>query len=886
MLTRFLPLAALLSLSCVLTNAWGDDAATLSAAYERGLQEYKADRFATAAPLFRQALALAPRVFGPGKHGPIEINTATLSELVGLCELELLELGSAEQRFLACIQVGEREESAPSPLALRCKNNLAELYQRLHQFARSEKLSREVLRDQADPKERANSASNLAYVLLMQDRLPEATQFFTTANNYFQTLAGAEGELKQALVTHGLGMIAHKQGRARDAEKLFRRALAARERHLPAAHRFVAHSKGMLAATLASQGNDRAARPLLEEALEAMRRFWGDEHPDVAMELHELGLVLDRLGDRAGALGRLTESRQILRKYQLRTLRLLPEEAQLRFLDEERARFQDVLAVAWQSRNENEAVQASLEWVLNEKGLAHEALAERQLVARAVELNPTQQAAARELQQVRQELVALAGAGKNASLDKAAAASRREAELLVRLGRRNAPAQDNWFRWPQVQAALDVETALIEIVRLERETPRRSVFDARPSMDRTAARYLAWVVVGGSERVQLVDLGPAAPIDALVQRVRETIAADATDHGRLKTLGEMAAMEALHSEMAQLAGQILQPLKRGLNGKRQLVLSPDGALWLVPWAALPMEAGTPSPLLLEQCALRYEISGRNLLRPTATATTRQAPVVFADPSYDLGRSESAAALAQVLSNPTRQPPADLRSASLRSLGELPKFGSLPFAAAEAEAIAPHLQRFAGQTPLVYRRRYALEGIAKAIHQPAVISFITHGFFLADERPDASSANAAILANPLLRCGLVLAGCNDKSSGGAGSDDGILTGLEVVGLDLRGTKLAVLSACETGVGQVNASEGVAGLRQAFQLAGAEAVASTLWQIPDRESALLMERFFEHLAAQKTNAAALREAQLERIAKRREKYGAAHPLFWAAWTITGG
>lgn len=216
---------------------------------------------------------------------------------------------------------------------------------------------------------------------------------------------------------------------------------------------------------------------------------------------------------------------------------------------------------------------------------------------------------------------------------------------------------------------------------------------------------------------------------------------------------------------------------------------------------------------------------------------------------------------------------------------------------------------------------ALESVAREVQKPEILHFATHGFFLPlaatpqharahepaavalsvdDEQQRASSRRRSVFLEHLpaefqpldlidhayIRCGLLLAGSNSHDQWQqVRSADGILTALEVSMMDLRGTKLVVLSACETALGDPTIGEGVVSLRQAFQLAGARSVVASLWQVPDQQTADLMSEFFHGLQEHVAPAAALRAAQLKQLKSRRKEHGAAHPYLWAAFSVTG-
>jgi tetratricopeptide (TPR) repeat protein/CHAT domain-containing protein len=801
-------------------------------------------RYGEAEPLLRRSLELSEKHLGRD-HTDV---ATSLNNLAALCR-DMGRYGEAEPLFRRSLEIQEKQLGRDHPLVAASLNNLAVLYRAMGRYAAAEPLHKRSL----EIKEKQ----------LGRDHTDVATSL------------------------HELALLYLTMGRYGEAEPLIRRSLEIYEKRLGRDHPHVATGLNNLALLYLAMGRYVEAEPLYKRSLAIGEKQLGRDHPHVATSLSDLALLSAARRHWAEAAESMDRARRVVRRHVARVLPALAENEQLAFLKaKDERQLHGALALALARRDDPDAVGRSAGWVLNGKAVAQEALAQRALLAR----DRDDPAAAR-LAAVRQQLAALTLASPQPgqeqerfrAIDRLTA---QERELSKQLGQNaSRPARDDpWVAPQEVRSALPADAVLVEFARF-----RVFDFQAKGTEKRwNPPRYAAWVIPpAGRGEVRLIDLGAAEPIEADVAAVRHAIQPDLA---ALRERGEPAIEAALRPSLEALADRVLRPLLPHIGEAKRWVLSPDAALWLVPWAALPLGKDRCA---IEDHQIHYAVSGRDLAQAAATPVAGQA-LVMADPDFDLDPAAVQQAAHQVLRG-RAAPPTEL---ALRGLSRSFRLGSvarLAGTATEAKAIEPKLGSYAGVAPIVYTDRWALEAVFKAFQRPRVVVLSTHGFFLEDQHEEPGS-DAGLLEtrgtgprpvlqseNPLLRCGLLLAGCNRPPSGAG--EDGVLTGLEVVGTDLRGTELVVLSACETGLGAVSNGEGVAGLRQAFQLAGAGAVVATLWQVPDQESARLMAAFFDELAAGRGKAEALRRAQLAQIESRRRRYGAAHPFFWAAYTLTG-
>ena len=309
---------------------------------------------------------------------------------------------------------------------------------------------------------------------------------------------------------------------------------------------------------------------------------------------------------------------------------------------------------------------------------------------------------------------------------------------------------------------------------------------------------------------------------------------------------------------------------------------------------MPTEDGR---LLIEKYDLRTINSTKDLLRKTPSSAVRSA-ILIGDPQFDLSVDQARAVLAAQNNKAGR---AQLVATSAPALSSAASGTSdqglgmrsrdqggrtltrLPGTALEVRTVGNQLTS-AGWRVETFVGQDALEESVMSVKGPRLLHVATHGFF----EPDQKRAGGSSSENTMLRSGLFFAGANRVLSGAPPAtnlDDGILTAYEATGMNLQGTELVVLSACETGLGESSAGEEVFGLRRALQEAGAQAVMMSMWKVPDSETQQLMTFFYKNWLSGKDKHTALREAQLELRKDIMNRWQEDRAHDWAAFVLVG-
>jgi CHAT domain-containing protein/tetratricopeptide (TPR) repeat protein len=901
-------------------------------------------KFADAEPCLGEALAMHRRLYARPDDPNLVSDLYNLAHALG----EQGKYVQAEPLLREALAIRRRQyPKQDHPLLAGSLTFLAQSLVRLDKLADAEELCRESLamRRRLYPRQDhpavASAVQALAIVLGMQGRNTDAEPLYREALAMRRRLSVKPDNADVAGNLHGLALMLMAPGQYGEAEALAREALAMNRRLYPLEdHVHVARSLDYLSLILWFQERYADAEPFCREQLAMYRRLYPQDHPDLASSLHTLVLVLKDSGKYAEAetLGReaLAMSRRMHPQQGhtevFSSLTLLATLLRQQGNDKEaEPLFREALGVArrlaedyaalrsvgealhlainnrevWdQFLSQARALEAEAAAIYPEVWAAKSTLARvyerRALAARAAAANPKAAALLEQLTERRWRRADLLLAPQPADLsarrqrDDALQEFAQQIETLDRALRPLLPALDRSEKLRRatptdLQRALPADSAVVDFVRYRRYTQD----PAKPGAagQKQTAHYLAFVVT--KDRLAWCDLGPARPLEDAVTAWREAIASGKPIPPALPNRVRELAWTKVRTELPEQV--------------KVVYIAPDLALCRVPWAALP--ADRPNRLLLEDYAIAVIPHAPFLLDtlwpPEPLPKRPDGVLVIGGVTYD-----------------TEPPPLVAhRGAPLIKPEQKLAWASLPGAAAEAKGVSAAAAKKKLASRLLDGDQAHVSAVLAALPRARYAHLATHGFFADASFRSAFQVDTELFKttwrgkragagalSPMVMTGLVFAGANRPETPGRG----ILTGEALVDLDLSGLELAVLSACETGLGDVAGGEGTFGLQRAFHLAGTRDVIASLWKVPDRPTAALMALFYQNLWNKDLpHIEALRQAQLEiyRHPERipalatgfRGKFvevpgsrdesvpasadGKAHPQLWAAFTLSG-
>ena len=848
--------------------------------------------------------------------------------------LQLDRLKDAESLLLSTLRA-QNQTSANRGLLL---NKLGDLYSYSGQYTRAGQCLDEALQVQAETSgeesaEYISTAITLGVLYMNEGKYPEAEEIFEVAlsnlepsstayasvlNNQALALQSlgrledAETTLEKirgidsltvgtahpdyAITLSNLGLVYADLGHYTAAEKLLLQALSIAKASGEENSLSYARKLNNLAKIYQMAGDAQKAVPRLQSALSAFRKRLGKETPEYATAAYNLGLALWRAGKgttgykylrssadiRARVLGKnhpkYAESILAIAQYQWykqqlkdahhsfgevfdnyyfqieQTFPVLTEEEKSRFYYTNiRNSFDQFNSFAVSHQNEDpELISDAYNYLINTKAAimfatekvktAIYASGDSSLI-RQFGLWQGQKEQIAKLYSLNQEHKELD------SLVKAANALERE------LTRKSADFAGQFMRkrysWEEIQKTLQAGEAAVEVLRFKDYQPGDG---GSFSGDITYAFLV--ITSQTKDRPHLILLGNGKDLESKYLRsYRNNIKYNLSD--------------------AYSYQYYFKPLADYLKKENvtRLFFSPDGVYNQINLNGI--ENPGSKKFVIDEYDIRLVTNTRELAGPRDGRHNEQSSILIGFPKFNLEESELGRE-GQKVKLGASAVSRSWRGGLLRYVRGQEGIGALPGTQVEIQKIA----NLFGEKSAVFTGEQASERIAKSVDNPAVLHIATHGYFLEDEN---AKEKRAYVSNPLLNAGLILAGAENFLRTGqpinAEGDDGILTAFEAMNLRLDNADLVVLSACETGLGDVANGEGVYGLQRAFKLAGARSIVMSLWNVDDEATQQLMTAFYDLMLKSGDQHEAFRQAQ--QMVK--EKYPS--PFYWAAFIMVG-
>jgi CHAT domain-containing protein len=613
-----------------------------------------------------------------------------------------------------------------------------------------------------------------------------------------------------------------------------------------------------------------------EKVLSAVEQVLGTSLPAALALRGEMDLVQARLhlakGERKKAIVSADQARRKFHQYSQDVLPWLPAADQRHFIENvDRPHLERALRLALELKDDEnfakDAFQHSAEWILNSKGQAYEAAAKLRLFAR--ELNSPETVNLLNQYAILQSLIAR-------RLNDPLPTRNAEREIVV--ARREIGIYEDASRELHQQLAeafqrSSIRSAWVQLEGVQANLPELAVYldfvaVAQSNKKNSNRKYWAWCITREGTQDRILEISDAElvhhPLRAFhslvdndevigiyVQKAEKVLSANPDLKVDSLDVGLQIHGIDLREQLSKVSEALLQPCLEILNGKNDIILCPDGPLWTVPWAALEIENEV---CLIERFTIQHLTSGRQTVQVAQKMGTTDSHLVL-NPDYEFASSQ--------MTNPIRramQAPLD------------------PINAAKDD-LADFIRKVTDEDVVVMTGVLANEEAVSRIKNPKVLVLGTHGMYYNEGNPHLETIYAH---DPLTRCLLTMAGSNWEQPDE--QDDAILYGNEIVSMDLRGTELVYLMACQSGLGMEAWGEAPAGLNHAFHLAGSRKVVATLWSVLVDPTVELSVEFFRNLATGQSEFEAMRSAQLK-IKADYEARGIRNPSIWAPYVVSG-